>query len=240
MMRALKLMSSLSGSVALLALAITPLGALAAGGPGTSTDNLTTVTAGYVSDATGGGKAQSSAQFTVAPGALSLNRVPNILLSSTNVENIATASTTLTANGGNVTSAPTYDGNSNGLLDVSDYRGNHAGWTLTVGMGPFASGTNTINSATLNLNTTKGVVDNSATGAPANLALTQSPLTSGWVTSPQTLWNAAANSGEGANNATAATTTNLQVGEQPTISAGTYTATLYWTLQNSPIATPAK
>ena len=237
-MRPFKMITQLSSAAALLVLGLTPVTALAAG-PGTSSSNLTTVTTGYASDATGSAEAQSNEQFTVAPGALTLNSVPNILLSSTGVQNIATADTTLNVNNGNTNGGEAYDGNGSGKLDVSDYRGNHAGWTLTVGMGPFTSGPATVNSATLNLTTNKGTVDNTATAAPTALSLTPSTLTTGWVTSPQTIWAAPVNTGEGDNSATTATSSSLVVGKQPTISSGTYSATLYWALQDAPTAAPA-
>lgn len=238
-MRTFRKMSQISGSVALLTLALSPLGAFAAAGPGTTSSNLTTVTTGYAADTTGNAKAQSNAQFTVTPGALTLNAVPNILLSTTGVKDIVTADTKLNVMSGNTNGGAAYDGNGTAAIDVSDYRGNHAGWTLTVGMGPFTAGPATVDHATLNLNTTKGTVDNTATVAPATLSLTQGQLTSGWISSPQTIWNAPANNGEGDNTATVATTSNLAVTKQPLITAGTYSATLYWALQNAPTAPAA-
>lgn len=237
-MRTFKLMTGLSGGATLLSLALMPLAALAAG-PGTASNNLTTVSSGYVADSTGNAEALSNAQFTVTPGELTLDAVPNIALSSTNVKNIASAATTLNATSSNTSGGSGYDGNGSGNLNVSDFRGNHAGWTLTVGMGPFSSGAAKVDSATLNLNMTKGNADNANTAAPTALSLNQSEVTNGWVASPQTLWNAAADSGEGSNTATTATSSSLQVGKQSNISAGTYTATLYWTLQNAPAAAAA-
>lgn len=237
-MRTFKIMTGLSGGVTLLSLALMPIAALAAG-PGTAQGNLTTVSAGYVADSTGSAEALSNAQFTVMPGELTLDAVPNIALGSTNVKDIASASTTLNATSGNTSGGAGYDGNGSGSLDVSDYRGNHAGWTLTVGMGPFSSGPAKVDTATLNLNMAKSSVDNSSTAAPTALSLSQTEVTNGWVASPQTLWNAAADSGEGANTATTTTSSSLEVGKQANISAGTYTATLYWTLQNAPAAAAA-
>ncbi|WEE34855.1 WxL domain-containing protein [Lactiplantibacillus paraplantarum] len=237
-MRAFKLMTGLSGGVTALSLALMPIAALAAG-PGKAEGNLTTVSSGYVADSTGNAEALSNAQFTVMPGELTLDAVPNIALGSTNVKDIASAGAALNATSANTSGGNGYDGNGSGNLNVSDYRGNHAGWTLTVGMGPFSSGPATIDSATLNLNMSKGTVDNSGTAAPTALTLNQSEVTNGWVASPQTLWNAAANTGEGSNTATTATSSSLQVGKQSNISAGTYTATLYWTLQNAPAAAAA-
>ncbi|MCG0729577.1 hypothetical protein [Lactiplantibacillus plantarum] len=50
-MRTFKLMTGLSGGATLLSLALMPLAALAAG-PGTASNNLTTVSSGYVADST--------------------------------------------------------------------------------------------------------------------------------------------------------------------------------------------
>ncbi|WP_048000006.1 WxL domain-containing protein [Lactiplantibacillus herbarum] len=237
-MRVFKMKSGLSGGVALLSLALMPLGALAAG-PGTASSNLTTVTPGYTADSTGNAQALSNAQFTVMPGDLTLNAVPNLLLSNTNVKNIATGDTTLNVTSDNTAGGAGYDGNGSGNLNVSDYRGDHAGWALTVGMGPFTASSATIDSATLNLNMAKGAVDNNATTAPQTLSLTQADVTNGWVASPQTLWTAAAQTGEGSNVASTANTSSLQVAKQPTVSQGVYTATLYWALQNAPTAPKA-
>jgi len=237
-MHVVKMKSGLSGGVTVLALALMPLGALAAG-PGTASSNLTTVTPGYTADGTGNAQALSNAQFTVMPGDLTLNAVPNLLLSNTNVKNIATGDTALNVTSDNTSGGAGYDGNGTGALNVSDYRGDHAGWALTVGMGPFTASSATIDSATLNLNMTKGAVDNSATTAPQTLSLTQANVTNGWVVSPQTLWTAAAQTGEGSNVASTANTSSLQVAKQPTVSQGVYTATLYWALQNAPTAPKA-
>lgn len=237
-MRTLNLKSGLASGVAVAALALFPLAAAAAG-PGTATSNLTNVTDGYTADSTSTAEAQTTAQFVVAPGSLTLNSVPNIALSNTNVKDIATGNTSLPLSSSTVTGATTYDGDGNGTLAVNDYRGSHAGWTLTVGMGPFSSGSSTVSSATLNLVTSKPTTDNSATSAPVALNIPQSTVTSGWITNPQTLWAAAANTGEGSNTASATETSSLSVAKQPLISAGTYSATLYWALQNAPTAAPA-
>lgn len=240
-MRSLKFMSRLSSSLTISLLVLTPLAAVAATtGPGTATSNLTTVSTGYVADATGSAQAASNAQFTVAPGSLTLNQVPNITLGSVNVKDIATADTTLAATASAATTGSTYDGNNTGALNISDYRGDHAGWTLTVGMGPFTSGTSTVTSAKLDLNQAIGSVDNATTASPLNLTLSQGTVTNGWISNPETAWLADPNSGEGVNTATTATSSKLTISKQPLISAGTYTATLYWALQNAPVAvTPA-
>ncbi|KRO26632.1 extracellular protein [Lactiplantibacillus fabifermentans DSM 21115] len=235
----MNLKSGLASGVAVAALALFPL-AVAAAGPGTATSNLTNVTDGYAADSTSTAEAQTTAQFVVAPGSLTLNSVPNIALSNTNVKDIATAATTLPlSSSSTVTGATTYDGDGNGTLTVNDYRGSHAGWTLTVGMGPFSSGSSTVSSATLNLVTSKPTTDNASTSAPVALNIPQSTVTSGWITNPQTLWAAAANTGEGQNTASTTEASSLAVAKQPLISAGTYSATLYWALQNAPTAAPA-
>ncbi|MFC6180120.1 WxL domain-containing protein [Lactiplantibacillus daowaiensis] len=242
-MRATKLMSGLSSGVALAVLALTPLFASAATttttGPGTSSSNLTTVSDGYAATSTGNAEAQTNAEFTVSPGSLTLNQVPNIALGSVSVKSIATGSPNLPLVAGNTTGGAGYDGNGNSDVNVTDYRGDHAGWTLTVGMGPFTSGTATVSSASLALDVSKGATDNTSTSAPMTLNLTQGTTTSGWISSPQTVWNADANTGEGSNTATAEPTSSLTLGKQPTITAGTYDATLYWALQNAPAAAPA-
>lgn len=237
-MRVMKLVSGIGGSVAItmLALALTPLVALASG-PGTSTSNLTNVSSGYVADSTGGAEAMSNAEFTVTPGPLSLNQVPNIVFGSVSVKDVASADTSAPLSTGTPTGGTGYDGNNNGTLNVTDYRGDHDGWSLTVGMSPFTSGANSITNAQLTLDETAGTLDNTATAAPMSLTLPQSAVTNDWISSPKTLWTAAADSGEGSNSATTAASSKLTITKQPDVSAGTYNATLYWALQNAPAAT---
>lgn len=240
-MRARKLLSGLGTSfaVAAAALALSPLAA-GASGPGTATSNLTNVSDGYTADSSGNAQATSNAEFTVTPGTLSLNQVPNIVLSSVSVKEIASADTTAKVSSGAPTSGTAYDGNNTGTLNITDYRGNNAGWSLTVGMSPFTSGKSEITSATLNLDQTPGTLDNSSTAAPKSIKLSQSAVANGWISSPLLLWSAAADTGEGNNTATTATSSNLLVKQQANVVAGTYDATLYWALQNAPAAnTPA-
>lgn len=240
-MRVLKLIQGLGGGliVTLTALSLAPLRA-AASGPGTATSNLTTVSTGYVADSTGSAEAMSNAEFTVTPGPLSLNQVPNISLGSTSVKSIVSGDTVLPVVSGSTGSGTGFDGNSTGELNVTDYRGDHAGWSLNVGLGPFTMGTATIANASLALNEAPATLDNTATTAPNNLTLTQSTTTNGWVSNPETLWSATTNTGEGSNSASTANSSSLTITKQPTITAGTYTATLYWALQDAPsTATPA-
>ncbi|VDG20753.1 WxL domain-containing protein [Lactiplantibacillus mudanjiangensis] len=239
-MRVTRMMTSIGGSFTLALLAFTPLIASAATGPGTSSsDNLTTASAGYAATTGSNAQAQSNAEFTVAPGALTLDQVPNIALGSVNVKDIVTGSPELPLVASNTTGGSGYDGNGNQDVSVTDYRGNHAGWTLTVGMGPFTSGPATVTGATLALDLTKNSTDNATTDAPVSLHLTQDTPSAGWISNPQTAWAVLSSSGEGRNTAFADTTSSLTIDKQATITAGTYDATLYWALQNAPVATPA-
>lgn len=237
-MRVMKLVSGVGSGVVItmLALALTPLVAFAAG-PGTASSNLTNVSGGYVADSTGSAQAMSNAEFTITPGPLSLNQVPNIVFGSVSVKDVSSANTNIPISTGAPTGGTGFDGNNNGALNITDYRGNHDGWSLTVGMSPFTSGANNITEAQLTLDETAGTLDNSATAAPLSLTLPQSTVTNGWISSPKTLWNAAAKSGEGSNSATTAASSKLTITKQPDVSAGTYNATLYWALQNAPAAT---
>lgn len=237
-MRALKLFRGI-GATAAVAIAVLGFSAVIAdaSGPGTATSNLTNVSGGYVADSTGNAEATSNAEFTVTPGTLSLNQVPNITLANTDVKAIASGDTNLAVTSNAPTAGTAYDGNNTGTLNITDYRGNNAGWSLTVGLSPFTSGAATITDATLTLDQTAGTLDNSATAVPNSIKLTQSPVTNGWISSPQLLWTAAANTGEGNNTATTASSSNLAITKQADIVAGTYDATLYWALQNAPAAT---
>lgn len=237
-MHVLKLLGGISSTVAIAAavLGMSPIAASAAG-PGTATSNLTNVSTGYVADSTGNAEATSNAEFTVTPGTLTLNQVPNVVLENTSVKSIATGNADLTVTNNAPTGGTAYDGNNTGTLNVTDYRGDSAGWSLTVGMGPFTSGTSTVTDATLTLDQTTGALDNTATAVPTSVKLAQSTVANGWISNPQLLWDAAAGTGQGNNTATTAATSNLQITKQTNIAAGTYDATLYWALQNAPAAT---
>jgi len=63
-----------------------------------------------------------NAEFTVTPGTLSLNQVPNIMLGTVSVKDIATANTTVPVTSGAPTSGTAYDGNNTGTLNVTDFR----------------------------------------------------------------------------------------------------------------------
>lgn len=233
-----KLLGELSSTIAIAAaiLAFSPVTA-GASGPGTASSNLTNVSSGYVADSTGNAEATSNAEFTVTPGALTLNQVPNIVLENTSVKSIASGNAELTVTNNAPTAGTAYDGNNTGTLNVTDYRGNSAGWSLTVGLGPFTSGKSTVTEAALTLDQTTGTLDNTATAVPSSIKLTQSTVANGWISNPQLLWDAAAGTGQGSNTATTAPTSNLQITKQSDIAAGTYDATLYWALQNAPAAT---
>ncbi|AYM02311.1 WxL domain-containing protein [Levilactobacillus yiduensis] len=237
-MHVLKLLGGISSTVAIAAvvLGMSPVAASAAG-PGTATSNLTNVSTGYVADSTGNAEATSNAEFTVMPGTLTLNQVPNVVLENTSVKSIASGNADLTVTDTAPTAGTAYDGNNNGTLNVTDYRGNSAGWSVTVGMGPFTSGSSTVSDATLTLDQTTGALDNTATAVPTSVKLSQSTVSNDWISNPQLLWDAAAGTGQGDNTATTAATSNLQITKQANIAAGTYDATLYWALQNAPAAT---
>ncbi len=233
--------ASSSFAVIALVLGLSPVVANAAG-PGTATSNLTTVSTGYEATATSNAEAMSNAQFSVTPGMLTLNAVPNLLLSNASISGLTSGTSTLKLAAGSTTGGEGYDGNNTGNLNITDYRGSHAGWSLTVGMGPFTSltGSETISDTTLNLSMTPENMANTATPAPTNVALSGGAITNDWISNPSTLWTAPAQSGEGSNSATTNANTDLTIGQQPaSVSSGTYDATLFWALQAAPTATPA-
>ncbi|TGD19038.1 cell surface protein [Levilactobacillus suantsaiihabitans] len=239
-----KIINRAGSSLAVIALALglSPMVANAAG-PGTESSNLTTVSTGYAATATSNAEAMSNAQFSVTGGMLTLNAVPNVLLSSTTVNDLQQTTQTLKMASGSTTVGTGYDGNNNGNLNVSDYRGTHAGWSLTVGMGPFtllSGSASAITNSSLNLFFTQGASDNTETPAPNAVALPQGTVTNDWIANPETVWNAPAQTGEGSNTATLnSDETDLQIGKQSNVSAGTYDSTLYWALQDAPTATTA-
>ncbi len=241
MMSIKKIINRASSSLAVVALALglSPVIANAAG-PGTATSNLTTVSTGYVANATSNAEATSNAQFSVTPGMLTLNDVPNILLSNTSISDLANADAKLQLASGPTVGGVAYDGNNSGNLNITDYRGSHAGWSLTVGMSPFTSLTSaaTITGTTMNLAFTPNSLANTETPDPTTVALTPGTVTGGWISNPTTLWNAPANTGEGSNSATLNNNTSLNIGKTLATS-GTYDSTLFWALQDAPVATVA-
>ncbi|MFZ8764718.1 WxL domain-containing protein [Enterococcus diestrammenae] len=179
------------------------------------------------------GKANSTAEFEVTPGDLTLDAVPDMNFGTASVKDIATNGITLTYASGDLTGEASNDGNNKGIIRVSDFRGSGTGWKLSVGLGNFTSGsTNILSGVTLTVNAPKaeGVTTDAAstTVTPENAS---------------SVVTAEASEGMGENTYTISSDTKdttLTIDKNPTIKAGTYQADLTWTLANTPSTTAAK
>lgn len=153
-----------------------------------------------------------------------------------NVVNQTTASKTQTYNPKTITTTafPTGTADTNKLVtEVSDTRGTNAGWNVSVGSTELKAGDDVISGAQLNLAgdnaTIKNSADSVATGQPANLT------TGGDVA---TIYDAKTGIGAGATamqlNPSDIVLTNIPANVKATEAGTTYTATLNWTLNNTP------
>lgn len=129
-----------------------------AAGSGNSTTNLTNQTTGYQAQFSENATATSTAELAINPGTLTLDAVPDLRFSSTNINQIATGETTLDLLDGNITKNSTaFDGNSSHQLQVSDLRGNSGDWKLTAQLSEFRSASGeTLPGVIMLLNVTTG------------------------------------------------------------------------------------
>lgn len=121
--------------------------------------------------------------------------------------------------------------NDAGKLQVSDLRGNGAGWTLFAAVSAFTnhtdtSDTNALN-GTLNLNLNNLAANNIANFADQNSVA----LTTGDDAKP--LWTAQTNEGQGVNTADVAASTSLDINQNALVKAAQYDATITWTLAST-------
>lgn len=187
-------------------------------------------------------EAESTAEFTVEAGKLTLDAVPDMNFGTASVRDIATKDTTLKYTSGRVGKTETKDGNHNGLIQVSDFRGTGLGWNLSVKLGTF---TNSLTGATLKLNApvNNKTENNNAAESFENVTLKSNDTDQKVVTSiaDNTSTNDNEATGMGVNiYAITKDSTTLTIDKNPTIKAGTYQADLTWTLANTPSTTAAK
>ncbi|WP_162230908.1 WxL domain-containing protein [Lacticaseibacillus camelliae] len=196
-------------------------------GPGESTtSNLTTAGKGFELTADGQtAEANSVAQFEITPGTLSLKAVPNLRFKPGKVADLIKADTPLALAGGDVASNNQgYDGNPEKLIQVIDYRGTNAGWTLTAKLGDF-SGAATLKAASLTLTGAVAADNYAADLGEGNFATEASAIldpTNGY--------------GAGATKATV-NDAKLVLKKDSKAVAGDYQAQIVWTLAATPGAT---
>lgn len=135
-------------------------------GPGTSTANLsgnTTISASQPFFAADGAaaKANTTAQFNVQGGYLSLVAVPDLNFGTVNANTVVNGGTQALKDNkvdtGSSKGSTAFDGNASGQLIVSDMRGTAAGWKLNAAMSPTfksADGSSSLNGITLGLSAT--------------------------------------------------------------------------------------
>ncbi|KRO16268.1 WxL domain-containing protein [Lacticaseibacillus saniviri] len=235
--------------------------ALNTAGPGKADTNIseaTTIGEGFLSADAAPASANSTAEFTVTPGNLTLDRVPDFQFGDIKTSQLVTKSTT-TANlnsssndaktGGTSKGKNAFDGNSDGVLQVTDYRGTNAGWVVYGQITPFTvlnptsiEGSKTAaNGSTLTGNLTlKAVTPTAFDGDNAIPTKEVSVITGdkgGQLGSSTAVWQAAVDTGQGQNNVKfGAGTATLTLKRNAHTDAQTYQATLRWTLANVPAA----
>lgn len=188
-------------------------------------------------------EAESTAEFTVEAGKLTLDAVPDMNFGTASVQQISTANTELKYDSGILTGNPSTDGNDGGKIQVSDFRGTGLGWNLSVKLGTF---TNSLTGATLELNApvTNKSENGNAAESLRNVTLKSDGADQKVVTSiadDATSTNVNEATGMGVNIYTITKdSTTLTIDKNPTIKAGTYQADLTWTLANTPSTTAAK
>ena len=167
---------------------------------------------------------------TGANAGLVLAQVPDLNFGSTNVAALIKGTTLKYFDGKTLTHGTGVD-DQDGIIEVKDYRGTNAGWTLSAQLGNMSNGT-TILPGTLSFNATTSQAD----AAPES-TLTGS-LEANVKGAAATVWSASANHGEGDNQAkvsTDKTTFTTQADAQAT--PGQYDAEMTWTLASVPTTT---
>lgn len=207
-------------------------------------------------DATdGSASGKSTAEFKVEAGdtgKLTLDKVPDLNFGTTNVKDIATKDVTLSLVDGKVTSDDTVtskkktatNGTDDLNLEVSDYRGGTTGWDLYAQLSPFtAINSNvTLKATKLNLSLKDG--DSKGENKSDNFVDSAKTLKTIEPTNTATpILTTAKDSDEGlGKNVLSVLTgekTQLTIGKNTQVKAGTYQADVTWTLGNTFDAAPA-
>ncbi|EPC11816.1 WxL domain-containing protein [Lacticaseibacillus paracasei] len=168
---------------------------------------------------------------------LSLVKVPDLKFKSVSVEQLATGQQTLPLTSNAVTDKPVKnepagnasDGNNQGLLNITDYRGTGAGWKLEAQAGELknAAGQKLAGSLLLAGVAKTDETDNNPTAiSQAELVLEGSGVQ---------VWNAASGQGQGRNTGVfTSADTVLKLSQNTAAYGGKYQTAITWTLTNAP------
>ncbi len=198
------------------------------------------------------GPKSSVAQLTVDPGNIVLQQVPDLNFGGISVYEIVSGQFTKHAlrsnkvNQGPVkNSTNANDGNASGLLQVGDYRGTSAGWTLTAKMDALTDGKGHFLEGYIDLVGTNPTTSNPDLNAvhPAGAQAPRLKFAKDQQTPETVVWQADAASatstgqGQGNNQVTIGAGTELTLVSSPTnvtTQVGRYQAAITWTLANAP------
>lgn len=197
-------------------------------GPGTSDSNLSTGTTDGFTLATDTevATAESVAEVNIQPGNLFLKAVPNLNFGEKEVKGLITNGLDFSLTKGTIqTGAAAYDGNSSNSIEVDDFRGTNAGWTLNAKISGFTKLGD--NSASLS------ATEFTLTGAVKTDTLDENLTGSNIATGETSILTAAEGKGSGIVQSTLEDA-KLSFAKTPNAVAGTYQATVTWTLSAVP------
>lgn len=189
--------------------------------------------------------AKSTAQFTVNPGGISLDKVPDLNFNSVRVEDLITGPQSLSLKDGKVTRLDDAgDGQNDQTIQVTDMRGTNEGWSLAAQLGSFVYSSSqsdlasTVNAPELNVTGLSFTdVTVGSNGTAANSFLSNSITGTGaavWTADDGSAATpASTNFGTGANTAKVNKAT-LALTASPNAKAGVYRAPITWTLTAGP------
>ncbi|AVK63324.1 hypothetical protein C5Z26_04070 [Lactobacillus sp. CBA3606] len=164
----------------------------------------------------------SVGEFTVDAGQLELTSVPDFEFANTDVKTVMTTNPTLAYTGAGVANPATATsgtvvGAKTAELTVSDYRGaTTPDWNVQAAISPFKNGSTSVNGA---------ITYSASNGIDAKTI----------GTAAAEVWDntSAKTGGIGAATATTADTSTLALDQASSVNAGTYDATITWTLSNT-------
>ncbi|WP_338217405.1 WxL domain-containing protein [Lacticaseibacillus salsurivasis] len=196
----------------------------APGGPGIDGNNLTTASDGFTLTADGTDtavEADSTAQVVVPAGSLSLTKVPDLNFGTVEVKDLIDGPKSLNLNTDKIALAKTtFDGNDKQTIQVLDYRGSNAGWTLNAQLSAFSNSKgNSISVDSLELN-----------GATSGNGIVGQLLQTNIAKQGGAVLVASKDNGTGETTVVLDGNTKLQLPDQNTAIAGDYQAKITWTL----------